>query len=75
MKLLAELPACPVTNTNTISIACERVLNVLEMKRAINQQVFQIVDLHFIKNLNDFHSFKVVDRVSETQFQVSENVN
>ena len=26
-----------------------------------------------LSNLNDFHSLEVVDRVSETQFQVGEN--
>ena len=26
-----------------------------------------------MSNLNNFHSFEVVDRVSETQLQVSEN--
>ena len=27
----------------------------------------------FLSNLNNFHSFEVVDRVSETQIQVREN--
>ena len=38
----------------------------------INQQYLKTVDLHF-SNLNDFHS--LVDRVSETQFQVGENAD
>ena len=38
---------------------------MLKIKCDVNQQ-----DL---SNLNNFHSFEVVDRVSETQFQVGEN--
>ena len=37
-----------------------------------NQQDSKIVDLHFV---NNFHSLEVVDRVSETQLQVGENLN
>ena len=40
---------------------------MLKLKGEINQQ-----DL---SNLNIFHSLQVVDRVSETQLQVSENSN
>ena len=47
-------------------------MNMLKIKRDINQQDFKIVDLH-LSNLNNFHSLEVVDRVSETQPQVGEN--
>ena len=43
------------------------ILNMLKIKCDINQQ-----DL---KNLNNFHTLEVVDRVSETQLQVGENSN
>ena len=43
------------------------LLNMLKIKNDINQQYLKTVDLHFVKSL------EVVDRVSETQFQVSEN--
>ena len=29
----------------------------------------------FLSNLNNFHSLEIVDRVSETQLQISENSN
>ena len=46
------------------------------MKRDINQQDFKIVDFHhYMSNPNYFHSVEVVNRVSETQLQVSENCN
>ena len=44
------------------------------IKRHINQQDFKTVNFH-LSNLNNFHSLEVVDRVSETQFQVGENSN
>ena len=45
---------------------------MLKIKYDINQQYLKTIDLHFL-NLNTFHSLEVVDRVSETQFQVGEN--
>ena len=42
---------------------------MVALKPDINQQEFCIVDLHFAKPL------EVVNRVSETQLQVSENTN
>ena len=45
---------------------------MLKIKYDINQQDLKTVDLH-LSNLNNFHSFVVVDRDSETQFQVGEN--
>ena len=42
------------------------------IKYDINQQHLKTVDLHFA-NLINLHSFEVVDRVSETQFQVDQN--
>ena len=48
------------------------LMNMFEMKREINQQDFKIVYLHFV---NNFHSLEVVNRVSETQLQVSGNSN
>ena len=48
------------------------ILNMLKIKCDINQQ--DLKDLTAIlSNLNNFHSLEVVDRVSETQLQVSEN--
>ena len=47
---------------------------MLNIKCAINQQIF-ISLTSLLSNLNDFHSLEVVDRVSETQLQVSENSN
>ena len=52
------------------------LLNMLKIKCDINQQDLKRVDLHLnfnLSNLNNFHSLEVVDRVSETQLQVSEN--
>ena len=48
-----------------------------KLKRDNDQQDFKIVDLHCrpLSNMNDFHPLEVVDRVSETQLQVSENSN
>ena len=43
---------------------------MLKIKYDINQQYLKTADLHFV---NNFHSLEVVDRVSETQFQVGEN--
>ena len=45
---------------------------MLKIKYDINQQYLKTAHLHF-SNLNNFHSHEVVDRVSETQFQVGEN--
>ena len=47
---------------------------MLNIKSDINQQDLKRVDLHFVKSDN-FHLLVVVDRVSETQFQVGENSN
>ena len=47
---------------------------MLKIKHDINQQDFKIDDLHFVK-YEYFHPLEVVDRVSETQIQVSENSN
>ena len=44
---------------------------MLKIKCDINQQALKTVDLH-LSNLNNFHSLEIVDRVSETQFQVGE---
>ena len=46
---------------------------MVKIKCDINQQDLKRVDLHF-SNLNNFHSLEVVDRVSETQLQVGENL-
>ena len=46
---------------------------MLKMKFDINQQYLKTVDFH-LANLNNFHSLKVVDRVSETQLQVGEKI-
>ena len=50
------------------------ILNMLKLKYDINQQGLKIIDLHFAKS-QKFYSLEVVDRVSETQLQVSENSN
>ena len=47
-------------------------MNMLKIKRDINQQDFDIVTFIW-SNLNNFHLFEVVYRVSETQLQVGEN--
>ena len=47
---------------------------MLKITREINQQFFKTIDL-ILSNLINFHSVEVVDRVSETQFQVGENIN
>ena len=41
-----------------------------QVKCDINQQYLKT---SILSNLNNFHSFQVVDRVSETQLQVGEN--
>ena len=48
------------------------ILNMLKMKCDIDQQDLKRV-ISILSNLNNFHSLKVVDRVSETQLQVGEN--
>ena len=40
----------------------------------MNQQDLKIVDPH-LSNRNSFHSFEVVNLVSEVQLQLSENSN
>ena len=50
------------------------ILNMVKIKCDVNQQDLKRVDFHFVY-LNNFHSLEVVDRVSETQLQVSENSN
>ena len=52
-----------------------QLLNMLKIKCDMNQQYLKTVDLYFLNNfqMNNFHSLEVVDRVSETQLQVSEN--
>ena len=50
------------------------LLNMLKITYDINQQYLKTIDLLF-SNLNNFHSLEVVNRVSETQFQVGENSN
>ena len=47
---------------------------MFKIKRDMNQQDFKIVNLYLV-NLNNFHSFEVVDSVSETQLQMRENSN
>ena len=51
---------------------------MLHIKRDTNQQALtnsskSIVNLHFVKSMNNFRSPEIVDRVSETQFQMSGN--
>ena len=50
-----------------------QLLAMLMLKRAINQQDLEIVDLYFSPSLNNFHSLEIVNRVSETQLHVDEN--
>ena len=50
------------------------ILNRLKIKRDLNQQDLNNVNLHF-SNLKYFYSLEVVDRVSETQLQVSGKFN
>ena len=45
---------------------------MLKIKCDINQQYLKTVDT-ILSNPDNFHSLEVVDRVSETQLQVSEN--
>ena len=47
---------------------------MLEIKRDSNQQDMKKLT-SILQNMNYFHSFEVVDRVSETQLQVGENSN
>ena len=46
---------------------------MLKIRRDINQQYLQLTSI--LSNLNNFHSLEVVDRVSETQLQVGENLD
>ena len=46
----------------------------VNIQRDVNQQDFKIFDLYIV-NVDNFHSFEVVDRVSETQIQVGKNSN
>ena len=48
------------------------LLNMLNIKCEINEQQ-QLTSI--LSNLNNFHSLEVVDRVSETQLQVGENLD
>ena len=48
---------------------------MLKIKRNINHPYLKIVDFHFVKSGYNFYSLEVVDRVSDTQFQVGENSN
>ena len=49
---------------------------MLKIKRDINKHDFKLNLLtSILSNLNNFLSLEVVDRVSETQIQVSENYN
>ena len=50
------------------------ILNMFKIKCDINQQDLKRVD-PILSNLNNFYSLEGVDRVSETQHQVSENSN
>ena len=54
-----------------------QLLNMLDIKHDNNQQDLKIFDLQgcISSNLNKFHSLEVVEPVSETQLQVSENSN
>ena len=45
---------------------------MVKIKCKINQQDLKELT-SILSNLNNFHSFEVVDRVSETQLQVGEN--
>ena len=47
---------------------------MLKIKCDINQQGLKKFTF-ILSHLNNFHSLEVVDRVSETQFQVGENSN
>ena len=56
---------------SSLIFTCQ-ILNMLKLKRDVNQQDLATILL----NLNNSsHSLKNVDRVSETQLQVSENSN
>ena len=47
---------------------------MLKIKSDVKQQ--DLIELTYIlSNLHNFHSLKIVDRVSETQLQVGENLN
>ena len=48
---------------------------MLKIKRDINQLYLKRVDIHFVKSESNFYSIEAVDRVSQTQLQVSENFN
>ena len=47
---------------------------MLKIKCDINQQDLNELT-SILSNLNNFHSLEVVDRVSETQLRVGENLN
>ena len=49
------------------------LLNMLKIKCDINQQYLKKKLTSILSNMNNFHSLEVVDRVSETQFQMGEN--
>ena len=51
-----------------------QLLTLLKIKSDINQQGLAFLD-SILSNLNNFHSFEVMDRVSKTQLQVGENFN
>ena len=48
-------------------------LNMVKIKRYINQQDFKMLTSIW-SNIYIFHALEVVNRVSETQLQVDENV-
>ena len=46
-----------------------------KIKRDINHSQISKLMTSILSNLNNFHSLEVVNRVSETQLQLSENLN
>ena len=51
------------------------ISNMFKIKCNIKSARFEIKLTAILSTLNNFHSLEVVDRVSETQLQVGENLN
>ena len=58
-------------HNNMIKMIKYHIWKLLKIKSAISNIWKQLTSIS--SNLNNFHSLEVVDRVSETQFQVGEN--
>ena len=74
--VLTSFPQVNCSKTCYLTLKCFVVkhLNMLKITYDSSRQDFKPLTC-IVSNLNNFHPFEVVDRVSETQLEVSENSN